>query len=143
MIDQLLLRAVRLLHSGSYTCVLCDKNRVLTSRQNGIAPLLCRIEDGENLTGTVCADKIIGKAAALLMIFSGIRAVHGEVMSRTAKALLEQAGIAVSCDALTDFIINRKGDGPCPMEKAVADVNDPAQAPAVLRATLNKLRANA
>lgn len=143
MMEQLLSRAVSLLQRDGYTCVLCDRDRVLTSRQNGIAPLLTRIESGENLKGTVCADKIIGKAAALLVIFCGIRAVYGEVMSVTAKTLLEQAGIAVSYGVLTDFIINRKGDGPCPMEKAVADITDPVQAPAVLRATLDRLKANA
>ena len=32
-------RAVSLLHRDGYTCVLCDRDRVLTSREHGLAPL--------------------------------------------------------------------------------------------------------
>ena len=117
MAKTLLSRAVTLLHSDTYTCILCDRDRVLTSRSNGIAPLLTRIEDKEDLRGMVCADKIIGKAAAML-----------------------QAGVAVSYGVLTDGIINRTGDGPCPMEQAVADLTDPGDAPCVLRDTLERLK---
>ena len=95
MAKTLLSRAVTLLHSDTYTCILCDRDRVLTSRSNGIAPLLTRIEDKEDLRGMVCADKIIGKAAAMLLLYSGVRAAHGDVMSVKAKNLLEQAGVPV------------------------------------------------
>lgn len=140
MMEKLFVRAINLLHSGDYTCVLCDYNRILTSCSSGILPLLSRIEGKETLQGMFCADRIIGRAAALLLIFGGVQAVHGDVMSVGAKALLEQAGIAVSYGTLTDCIINRKGDGPCPMEQAVADITNPAQAPAVLRQTLERLK---
>lgn len=140
MAKTLLSRAVTLLHSDSYTCILCDRDRILTSRSNGIAPLLTRIEDKEDLRGMVCADKIIGKAAAMLLLYGGVCAVHGDVLSLRAKALLEREGVAVSYGVLTDGIINRKGDGPCPMEQAVADLTDPAEAPRVLRATLEHLK---
>ena len=32
-------RAVGLLQKGEYTCVICDRDRVLTSTKKGIAPL--------------------------------------------------------------------------------------------------------
>lgn len=135
----LLSHAIQLLHRGGYTCVLCDNDRILTSRKNGIAPLLERIEAGENLRNICAADRIIGKAAAMLLILGGARAVHGDVMSVAAKELLEVNGIEVSFDTLTQQIVNRKGDGPCPMEQAVASLTDPADAPKVLRETLNRL----
>lgn len=132
-------RAVRLLGSGDYTCVLCDKDRVLTSRRSGIAPLLLRIEEKEDLCGMACADKIIGKAAAMLLLCGGVRSVYGEVMSESAKALLEQSGAAVFYGTLTDRIINRTGDGPCPMEQAVAGLSDYHEAPDALRRQCEKL----
>ena len=136
----LLSDAVSLLHSGGFTCVLCGQGRVLTSEKRGIAPLLEWIEAGEDLRGFCCADKIIGRAAALLLIHCGASAVHGDVMSAGAKALLEELGITVSYDTLTERIINRTGDGPCPMEQAVAGLTDPAAAPNVLREALDKLK---
>lgn len=143
MTDKLLSCAAALLHRGDYTCIVCDRDRVLTSKSSGISPLLCRIEEHEDLRGTVCADKIIGRAAAMLLILGGVQAVHGDVMSVGAKAMLEQAGIRVSYGELTECIINRRGDGPCPMEQAVADTTDPAEAPALLRAALCRLKENA
>ena len=139
MSPSLLSDAVHLLHSGGFTCVLCSRSRVLTSAKRGIAPLLEWIEAGEDLRGVCCADKIIGRAAALLLVRCGASAAHGDVMSAAAKELLEANGVAVSYDALTEQIINRRGDGPCPMEQAVAGLTDPAAAPQVLREALNKL----
>lgn len=136
----LLPRAIELLHGGEYTCVLCGGDRVLTSTKRGIAPLLEWIEAGEDLRGFSCADRIIGRAAAMLLILGGVRAVHGDVTSAGAKELLEAHGVEVSFDTLTERIINRRGDGPCPMEQAVASLTDPAAAPQVLRAALDKLK---
>ena len=76
----------------------------------------------------------------MLLLYSGVRAAHGDVMSVKAKNLLEQAGVAVSYGVLTDGIINRTGDGPCPMEQAVADLTDPGDAPCVLCDTLERLK---
>jgi hypothetical protein len=43
-------------------------------------------------------------------------------MSRAALSVLENAGIEVRYDTLTDNIINRRGDGICPFESAVLDI---------------------
>lgn len=135
----LLSRAIDLLHGGGYTCVLCDQTRVLTDTRRGIAPLLERFEAGEDLRGFCVADKIIGRAAAMLLILGGVSAAHGDVMSTGAKALLESRGIAVSYETLTERIVNRRGDGLCPMEQAAAPLTDPADAPRALRAALDQL----
>lgn len=133
-------RAISLLQRGN-TCVICDRDRVLTSNKSGIAPLLERYERGEALNNVAVADRIIGKASAMLLILMGVSEVYGGVMSQTALDLLKAAGISVRYETLVPMIVNRKGDGPCPMEKAVADLTDPKEAPAVLRAALNALSA--
>lgn len=137
---ELLSRAIELLHGGAFTCVLCGGDRVLTDTRRGIVPLLERMEAGEDLRGFCVADRIIGRAAAMLLLLGGVRAAHGDVMSAGAKAMLEANGVAVSFGTLTEGIINRRGDGPCPMEQAVADLTDPAAAPRVLREALNRLQ---
>ena len=132
-------RAIELLQRGEYSCVFCDRDRVLTDRRRGIAPILERIEAGENLSGMAVADKIIGKAAAMLLVCGGVESVYGEVMSERAEALLKEAGVTVSCGTLVKAIRNRTNTDICPMEKAVAKLETPIEAPAVLRATLNRL----
>ncbi|MDD6643571.1 MAG: DUF1893 domain-containing protein [Firmicutes bacterium] len=133
-------RAIALLRQGDYSCVFCDRDRVLTDRRRGIAPILERIEAGESLHGMAVADKIIGKAAAMLLLCGGARSVYGEVMSEPAKALLEGADVEVAYGTLVKAIRNRTDTDICPMEKAVAALKTPAEAPAALRAALNRLK---
>ena len=57
-----------------------------------------------------------------------------------AYALLTERGVEASYGELAPCIRTRKGDGPCPMEQAVADLTDPADAPAALRRKLAELR---
>ena len=92
-----------------------------------------------NLSGFSAADKIVGKAAAMLYVLMGAEEVYAEVMSRAADGVFTSFGVAHSCETLVDFIVNRRGDGVCPMENAVKDITQPAQAVPALRATLNAL----
>ena len=129
-----------MLARGNYSCVIADRDRVMTSRARGIAPLLERAERGERLEGAFVADRIIGKAAAMLLIPMHVASVYGEIMSREAEKLLLASGIEVEYGTLTDHIVNRTGDGLCPMEQAVRDLTDCAAAPAVLRKRIEELR---
>lgn len=134
-------RARTLLRCGEFTCVFCDRDRVMTSKQKGIAPIVERVDSEESLQGTAVADKVIGKAAAMLLLYAGVQAVYGEVMSNTAYTLLTENGITAEYGVLTPVIINREGTGPCPMEEAVAPLTEPAQALPALKAVLARLKA--
>lgn len=90
---------------------------------------------GTDLRGFCAADKIVGKAAALLFVLAGVCCVHGCVMSRAAKEVFDLHNIPCSYDVLTDHIINRQGDGICPMEQTVLQISDPKDA---LNALLKK-----
>ena len=68
MID--LQRAERALAEGGHTLVLVKGERVITSNQRGVAPLLALIDT--DVTGFSAADKVVGKAAALLYVKLGV-----------------------------------------------------------------------
>ena len=51
-------------------------------------------------------------------------------------------GISVAFGVLTDKIVNREGNGLCPMEEAVSSVNEPNSAVRAVKNRLNELRAN-
>ncbi len=118
--------------------VITGNGETVVSCGRGIAPLIELIESGKNFKGCFAADKIVGKAAALLYAHMGVAEVYAEVLSVAAEKVLLAYGINVSYSVLTDKIINRKGDGICPMEIAVADVNFPEEAFAVLREKTGK-----
>ena len=135
--------ARRMLEENGYSCVLYKDGAAHVSRKRGVAPLLDWLEEGLDMRGFSAADKIVGKAAAMLFVLGGVREVYAPVMSEKAVVLLTKHGIAASCDRMVDFIINRTGDGVCPMERAVADLEEPAQAPETLRKALAALRGGA
>lgn len=120
---------------GDATCVLYrTEEDVQISHEKGIRPLVLWLAEDENaLRSVIIADRIVGRAAAFLAVYGGAQAVYGEVMSESAVSVLKNAGVAYRYKTLTDKIINRKGDGPCPMEQAIVDITDSAQAVAVLK----------
>ncbi|MCQ2449896.1 MAG: DUF1893 domain-containing protein [Clostridia bacterium] len=122
------------------SCVAVRGEDIKISHQTGIAPFMNYIAQGVDLKGYSVADKIVGKAAALLFVKCGIVSVYAVVLSEAGRDVLQQNGIAVSYGELCDNIINRKGDDICPMEKTVLEVDDPEVAYPLLRQTIERLK---
>jgi hypothetical protein len=133
-------KAIELLHSGQYTCVLCKGEKTYTSTENGIKPLLDWLDSGLDLQGFSAADKVAGKAAAFLYVRLGVKEVYADVMSEAAAAVFAEYNIEAKAGTSVKNIINRAGTGNCPMEEAVKDVADPVQAESVLRAKVRNLK---
>ncbi len=132
-------KAKKLLSVPGTTLAVCRGGVLFVSQKSGIAPALDCLSLGDALHGSAAADKIIGKAAAMLFISAGVRELYGEVMSLAAAAMLDKYGVVRSHTILTEVIVNRKGDGICPMEEAVMDISDPSKAEAALRKKLASL----
>lgn len=110
------------------------KDELKTSEEKGLRPMLLWLEDDRDaLRGAAVADKVVGRAAAMLMIYGGVSEAFCEVISRGALITLEDAGIKVSYINTCVAVSNRRGDGICPMEKAVSPIKDPAEAYRLLR----------
>lgn len=122
--------------TGHSIC-LCRNGECITDDRRGISPMMALIADGTELAGYSVADVIVGRAAAMLFVRSGIVAVYGKVMSRSAREYLENHCIVCEFGELTDRIINRQGTDTCPMEKAVSDIDDPDEG---YEALVQKLR---
>lgn len=97
------------------------------------------IESGADLSGYSAADLVVGKAAALLFVKSGIKKVYAKTLSAHGKRIFEQYGIEYKYGILTDKIINRSGTDICPMEKAVANTDNPEEAFVVLKNQLKRI----
>jgi hypothetical protein len=102
---------------------------LLVSDAHGIRPPLQWLrEDPSLLRGAEVSDKVVGKAAALLFCYGGVRSIWAETMSEAAAEFLGAAGVAYQYDILVPAILNREGTGLCPMEQKALAVDDPAQA---------------
>ncbi|MBQ7789064.1 MAG: DUF1893 domain-containing protein [Clostridia bacterium] len=123
-----------------YTLVACKEDIIYKSKLRGVGTLLEYIEKGVRLEGFSCADRVVGKGAAFLYVLLGAHCVYAPVMSISAKTTLYRFGIVALYDNLVDRIINRGGDGFCPVESAVIDIDDVNLAYNAIRNTISELR---
>jgi len=102
---------------------------IFKSSRKGMAPLLEAIENLglPKLSDTIVVDKLVGKAAALIICFLKAREVQTKILSMTAREILEKHEIKYSSDGIIPKILNRSGTDLCPFEKAVSDTQDPVE----------------
>ncbi len=129
-----------ILKENGYTCVMYSDGAEYHSKERGVKPLLDFLESGIDFHGFCAADKTVGLGAAHLYVLLGVRSLWAGVMSRAAKALLESHRIESFCENEVPYIINREGNGLCPIEKAVTGISCPSQALGIIRNTLKNLR---
>ena len=122
---------------AGHTICLCKDGVCIYSEMRGIAPMMEFIASGADLTGYSVADIVVGKAAALLFVKCGIKKVFAKTLSQKGQKILEKYGVEYEYQTLAEYIINRAGTDICPMEKAVADIDDPEDAYSVLKDKLN------
>lgn len=108
--------------------IVKDGKLVFKSRSPGVGGLLEAEEElGEWGRGSSLADKVVGRAAALISVYLKMAAVFGEIMSQGAINLLERYDINHQYDEKVPFIEDEDGE-PCPFEKLVEDYEDPEKA---------------
>lgn len=129
---------ISLYHSDDYTLVIDTGTTVYYSREPGLYRLLSFAESKAFL-GSYAADRIVGKAAAMIYILLGFNAVYAEIISTDARSLFDKYHIAYQFGKTVDHIISHNGRDICPLEKALNDIYDPKAAPAILRETLASL----
>ena len=133
-------KAKSILADSEYTLVLCNGDKLYTSRKRGVAPMLEFIDTETDLKGFSAADKVIGKAAAMLFVHAGVTEVHADVISNSAADFLYVKGIPFTYNLLVKNIINRTGDGICPMEQVTSKLNDTNEAIIAIKKRLEELR---
>jgi len=124
-----------MLSKTDYSIVIIKKGDVITKKQGeGIRPILETIEElGEDMKDTIVGDRILGKASALLCVYSGVSGVYSPHATKTAIAILIRAGIPGQADKLISHIKNRSGDDVCPFEKMLANIDSAEEAYKVLK----------
>ncbi|MBE6337236.1 MAG: DUF1893 domain-containing protein [Lentimicrobiaceae bacterium] len=119
-----------ILLNDNHTIVIYKNDAsVFVSDDRGVVPLMKLLqEDKSQLLDSIVVDKVIGKAAALLMVFAGVKEVFTPTISSPAVEVFKNHDIKITFDSEVDRIINRKGDGLCPMETLCLDIDNPEEA---------------
>ena len=132
-------KAVEMLKTGGYTCVICKDDCTYTSKERGIKPLVEWYDSGIDFEGAFAADKVVGKAAAMMYILMKAEKVFSYVMSKGAVETFERFGVQWYCDSVAEVIKNRTETGTCPMEQAVSSCAEPKEACAAVKRKLIEL----
>jgi hypothetical protein len=118
--------------------VVVKNNTILTTKQGeGIKPIMEAIDElGDAMQGSTVGDRILGKASALLCVYAGVKEVYAPQATKSAIAVLIKASIPGQTDKLIPFIINKTGDGICPFEKMLINIDSPEEAYKLLKTTV-------
>ena len=140
---QVLEEAIARIDAATASCVLIRQGEIIHQTKGfGIAPLLQLYQTKPQLLWqATVTDKIVGKAAAMILVLGGVQRVHALTISAAAREYLEAHNISVSFLRCVDVISNRKRDGICPIERSVLEISDPGEGLLRIQETLAALQA--
>jgi len=133
---------IRILQDGNHSLVVAGDG-IRTFDGRGISDLYDLLTEHPGwLRGASVADKVVGKGAAALLILGGVRELFAGVVSTSALGLLKDSGIPVRFSQEVAHIVNRKGDGGCPVETLCKECTTAAQCLPLIREFVAKIKNN-
>ena len=137
-------RAVAGIEAGDFGCALIKNNVIIhEGRGKGVSPLLELASTSEGLKkleGALVVDRIIGKAAAMIIVLGKATHAYGLTMSKSGEEYLQAFGVETKYNRCVDAISDRTGRGICPMERSVMEMDNPVKGFEKLQETLAHLR---
>ncbi|MRR16215.1 MAG: DUF1893 domain-containing protein [Deltaproteobacteria bacterium] len=110
-----------------YSLALVEGETIIYSSNGaGLRPLWDALKMFHDRSGLTLHDKVMGLAAARLIVYSGVVAgVVTKVASMPARRFLRENGIALSADGVADNILTRDKSSVCPGEVIALSTDDP------------------
>ncbi len=106
-----------------------NSKSIFETDMRGVGGFLKAIEKLDNcLLGGSVADRIVGKATALLCAYSSVKAVFAVTMSQSGLETLKSYSILCEFENLVPSILNTEKTDKCPFEKLVEEMTNPRQA---------------
>ena len=116
---------------------------IFESSLKGIRPHLKAINElGETLEDTLVVDKILGRAAAFLVIYIKAAEAITAVLSTPGKRVLEKYGVKFSYREEVPHIKMENGVIYCPFERMVQGMEDPDEAYKAIIEKMNNFKSS-
>lgn len=118
--------AVELLEKEKLALAIVKDGKVIfSSSDKGIKPLYTAVKEQKNeLEGSSVADRVTGRAAAMLCSYAGIKQLKTKLISDNAINVLKETSISYEYDEHTSYIKNRDKTGMCPVETLSLKANN-------------------
>jgi hypothetical protein len=127
------------LQSKDVTLVIVKNGEMLfETEEHKIKGFLEAIEKlGKAIEGSSIADRVVGKAIALLCVYSKVYSVYAAVLSKEAKRILEKYQISHEWSIIVEEILNLEKNRACPFEMKARNMSDPKKTYFELKRLLN------
>jgi len=136
-------KAKKLLTDEEITFVMVNDQLIQRSSDRGIKPMFEHaFHQTELMKGASIADRVIGKAAALLAAYAGVSELYSPLVSQEAVKVCNVHGIKLEHDQVVDHIQNRTQTGLCPMEALSSNVTNPHEMLLKVKAFLAKIESS-
>ena len=113
---------------------------IFETTKPGIGGFLQALEEQEkNLVAASAADKIIGVAAAMLCVYSGLSSVFASTISEAGIKVLDDNSINCVFERKVSYILNRNKTDVCPFEKLAMTSGSPDEAYVKLKALASQM----
>lgn len=104
-------------------CIIKDGEAIYTSKEKGIYPIYnAYISMKDKLEGASIADRVIGKAAAMICKSAKIKSLYSVIVTEQAVKLL--GNVTVEFTKTVPYIKNRDQTDLCPIEKISRTTDD-------------------
>ncbi len=131
--------AIKELNDTDYSLVVVKNNKVkYRSKEESVGSIVNLLENRpELLKNAVVADKIIGRAVAMVCDFASVNYCYGQIVSKGAVDVFENNNLSYKAAEVVEAIKNRDNTDLCPIEKLTLDINDSAKGIEKIKEFLN------
>ncbi|MFP4588797.1 MAG: DUF1893 domain-containing protein [Candidatus Acetothermia bacterium] len=122
-------RLIPFVEEDGFTLVVLEGERVIfSSEESGLTPLLTFLGSVNlDYTDFTAVDKVVGGAAARLMVFAGVGEVYTPLISEVAVELLKCRDVPFYSETQVEAIVNPSSTDGCPLEKLAREVEDDSE----------------
>jgi len=134
--------AKKILGEENLSLVIVKKYKVLfKSRSSGISGLLQAIENlNDGLHKSSVADRVIGRAAALLLVYFHAKEAYCATVSSEGLRVLKESNIPLEHENIVSRILDKEGKDICPFERFSLAISSPEEAYEKLKAFADSLK---
>ena len=117
------------LRAEACTLLVEREGRVMfASDRRGLRPLWRAVTEHQDVVeGADVADKVIGLAAAYLLLYGRVGRVFAGIMSQDARRVLRDANVPHEAESFVKQILDESRDEPCPMEQLAREAGEVAR----------------
>src|SRR6056297_3827017 len=121
--------AINELNDSDYSLIIVKEKEVkYKSKEESVGSIVSLLEEQPDLLkNAVVADKIIGRAVAMVCDFASVNYCYGQIVSKGAVDVFENNNLSYKAAEVVEAIKNRDNTDLCPIEKLTLDINDSAK----------------